>query len=207
MWRWIIRAYVSLMVFLVLLFVSVVVFKEVAHLLTWAGYSRLPDWFGEHTLLTALLAGVMAGQVPVDSRLTGEGWFRSKDGKSFEGFKLEVLRRWTWLLLSPLFLIGITVWWFQQDQSAFSSSAVSGIYHELLARNCSNVWARKYWFDNSCNIQMVLIAPWMASIGYSLAPTLRRCGSLILHGSRNSGEAGASPEEGQGNLVKKADLQ
>jgi hypothetical protein len=206
MWHWIIRAYVSLMIFLVLLFVCVVVVKEVAHLLTRAGSPWLSEWFGEHTLLTALIAGVVAGQVPVDSRLTGEGWFRSKDGKSFEGFKLEVLRRWTWLLLSPLFLIGVIVWWFRQSQSVFSSSALSGIYHELLMRNCSNLWARKYWFDNACNIQMVLIAPWMASIGYSLSPALRKRGSLILQGLRNSSKASASPGESQGNLEKKADL-
>jgi hypothetical protein len=206
MWRWVIRAYVSLMIFLVLLFNSAVVFKEVAHVLTRVGSPLLSKWFSEHTLLTALFAGVMAGQVPVDSRLTGEGWFRSKDGKSFEGFKLEELRRWTWLLLSPLFLIGFVAWWFEQSQSVFSSPALSGVYHELLVRNCSNVWASKYWFDNSCNIQIVLIAPWVASIGYSLAPALRKRASLILHGLRNATEAGASAGKSQGNLEKKADL-
>ena len=206
MWRWIIRAYVSLMVFLVLLFVSVVVFKEVAHLFTKAGSPWLSEWFAEHTLLTAFLAGLVAGQVPVGSRLTGEGWFQSKDGKSFEGFKLEELRRWTWLLLSPLFLIGVVVWWILQSQGAFSISALFAIYRDLLVRNCSNVWAQKYWFDDSCNIQMVFIAPWIASIGYSAAPILRKHGSLVLHGSRNSCEASGSLGKSPGNLDKKANL-
>ena len=206
MWRWVIRAYVILMIFLVLLFASVVVFKEVAHVFTMAGSPWLSEWFRGHALLTAFLAGVMAGQVPVDSRLTGEGWFRSKDGKSFEGFKLEALRRWTWLLLSPLLLIAVMAWWFEQDQSVFSGPTLTGIYRELLIRNCSDVWAHKYWFDNSCNIQMVLLAPWIASIGYSLAPALRKRGSLILHGLQKANEASHSVGESKGNLEKKADL-
>ena len=139
-------------------------------------------------------------------RLTGEGWFRSKDGKSFEGFKLEELRRWTWLLLSPLFLIGVVVWWILQSQGAFSISALFAIYRDLLVRNCSNVWAQKYWFDDSCNIQMVFIAPWIASIGYSAAPILRKHGSLVLHGSRNTCEASGSLGKSPGKLDKKANL-
>ena len=194
------------MIFLVLLFASAIVLKEVAHVFSMAGFPWLSGWFRVHTLVTAFFAGVVAGQVPVDSRLTGEGWFRSKDGKSFESFKLEEFRLLTWLLLSPLFLIGLVAWWFEQSPSVLSTPTLTGFYHDLLMRNCSDVWARRYWFDNSCNLQMVLVAPWMASIGYSLAPTLRRRGSLVLHRLRNASEASVSGGERQGNSEKKADL-
>jgi hypothetical protein len=204
MWRWIIRAYVSLMIFLFLLFVFVVGFKEIAHVFTRAGFPWLSEWFSAHALWTAFLVGIVAGQVSVDSRLTGEGWFRSKDGKSFEGFKLEQLRPWTWLMVSPILILGVLVWCFEQNQSVLSGPTLASFYHDLIMRNCSVAWTRRYWFDNSCNVQMLFIASWIASLGYSVAQAIRRRSSRIVNKFRGPNDLGDLQKESRMNL-KKAD--
>lgn len=209
MWHWIIRIYVSLMVFLVLLFVSIVLLKEAAHLFLWVGSPWLSDWFRSHVLWASLLAGAMAGQVPVGSSLTGEGWFRSNDGKTFEGFKLEKLRRWTWLLISPLFLLGVVLWCTEQSESGvLSGLTLENFYHDFLGPNCSEVWARKYWFNTSCNMQFLFVASWMASIGYSLGPMVRKRGFALFRNMRNAPEAGVPTQSDRESSSKeKADLQ
>jgi hypothetical protein len=157
------------MTFVVLSFVSLVALKEVVRVLKWAGLSQVSLWFGAHVLSAAFLIGIVAGQFPVDSRLTGEKWFRSKDGTTYEGFKLDQLRRWTWMLILPLFVLGAVLWCLGQDPSGFSFSA---FYHGFLMPNCSEVWARKEWFNDSCNIHLIFVVPWIASIGYSLGPAI-----------------------------------
>jgi hypothetical protein len=206
MWRWTIRVYVSLVFFWVLLFCAVISLKELAYLLTKASFPWVSDWFGAHTLLTALLAGLIAGQVPVDSRLTGEGWFRAKDGKSFEGFKLDALRPWTWLIVTPVVVAGITALFLEESWSVFSFPTLIGLYDDLVVRNCSDVWAKKNWFDNSCNVQLVLLSPWVASIGYSIAPAIRKRGSQVFAEFRNSHEV-SGVQEVSGENLKKVDSE
>lgn len=196
MWRWIIRTYVSLVVFVVLMFVEVVGINEVSHLLAITGFSWPLELIRTHLLLTALLAGVLAGQVPVDSRLTGKNWFRSKDGKSFEGFKLEELRPWTWLFISAIFLLVVVLVILEEAQGGeFSIRTFIIFCQEAFTRNCSEVIAHKNYFDESCNTQMVLIAPWVASIGYSLGPMIRG------HGARLAANLGFTDREGTGSSI------
>jgi hypothetical protein len=203
MWRWIIRTYVSLIVFVLLLFISLMVLKEAAHALTGAGFPWLAEWFRAHILLTAFLTGLIAGQAPVDSRLTGEGWFRSKDGKTFEGFRLEELRRWTWLLVAPLFMLGVVFWCLEQSQlGVLSRLTISNFYNSFLMPKCADVWARGYYFNNACNMQFLFVASWTASIGYSAGPIIRRAGQRLIRGfSHSSRESGGGES---GDLMKKA---
>jgi hypothetical protein len=174
MWRWIIRIYVSLMVFLVFLFVTIVAIRAGARLLVSAGSPMLIEWLRGHVLSSAFLTGMIAGFVPVGSSLTGEGWFRSKNGSTFEGFKLEEIRPWTWLILSPIFFLGVVVWCLEQSQSVLWSLTLASFYHNFLMPTCSDVWARGYWFNQSCNMQLLFVASWVSAIGYSLAPFVRR---------------------------------
>lgn len=205
MWRWTSRVYVSFMLFWVLVFGTVVSLRVLAHLLTQASFPGASVWFASHVFLTALLAGWLAGQVPVDSRLTGEGWFRSKDGKTFEGLKLVQLRPWTWLMVTPIVILGITALFLKESRSVFSSTTLSSFLGDLISKNCSSVWAQKNWFDTSCNVQLVLLAPWVASIGYSIAPWVQKHGPQVLWALRSSRGADNAQEESRSNL-KKADL-
>jgi len=203
MWRWIVRIYVSLMVFLVLLFCAVVSMREVSRLLLHFGSPWFLEWLRADVLWAALLAGVMAGQVPVGSSLTGEGWFRSKDGKTFEGFKLEELRPWTWLLISPLFLLGVVAWCFGQSQPGVTSGlTLSSFYHDFLMPSCPDVYARGYLLNTSCNMQLLFVASWMASIGYSLGPVVKMQGTKMLMSLRNKSESAGPVEASQNSSVK-----
>jgi hypothetical protein len=189
------------MIFLILLFCSVALLKEVSHLLLKVGLPWLSEWLHAHVLWTAFLLGVMAGQVAVGSNLTGEGWFRSKDGKTFEGFKLEELRRWTWLLVSPLFMLGVVLWCFEQRQSSLGSSfTLANFYHDFLMPNCSDVWGRGYWLNTSCNSQFLFVASWLASIGYSIGPLVRKKGATFLRSVRRGRE-----EESLRNRLRKTE--
>ena len=206
MLRWAIRVYVSFVLFVVFVFGAVVGLKELVRLLAYASFPWVGEWFSTHTLLTASIAGLLAGQVPVDSRLTGEGWFRTKEGNNFEGLKLDALRPWTWLIVTPISVLAVAALYFEESQSVYSSLTLSGLYSELVARNCSYVQANKYWFDNFCNVQLVILAPWVASIGYSIAPAIRKRGFKALALFRNSNERIGSQQEHRENF-KKADSE
>jgi hypothetical protein len=106
MWRWVIRLYVSLIVFVLLLFGAGVLVIRVAHLLMKVGSPLLSQAIHAHILFTMFLLGMVAGQVHLGSNFTGRGWFRSKSGLTYEGFRLEKLKPWTWLFVSPLILLG-----------------------------------------------------------------------------------------------------
>jgi hypothetical protein len=205
MLRWIVRLYVSFVLFVVFVFCDVAALKEMAHLLAKAGLPAVSGWFSAHDFLAALFAGLFAGLVPVDSRLTGEGWFRSKHGRGFEGFRLDQLRPWTWLMVTPLVIFGVTALFLEETQSALSITTLSSFIGNLIARNCSDVWTQKNWFDTSCNVQLVLVAPWIASVGYSIAPIIRKRGSQVLLAIRNSGEITEVQQKSEKKL-KKADL-
>jgi hypothetical protein len=188
MWRWILRAYVSFMLFWVLLFCAMLVLKELCRLLAYTFLPGILEWVGTHVFPAALLVGIVAGQAPVNSRFTGEKWFRSKDGNGFEDLKLETLRPWTWLMLTPIAVLGLTLMFLEQRQSVFSDLTFGHFLSELFLRSCADIWARKYWFDESCNVQSVLIVPWIASIGYSIAPAVQRFALLGFSVFRNSRE-------------------
>jgi hypothetical protein len=208
MWRWIIRSYVSVMLFWVLMFSGGVALREVDHLSLLAGSSVLSRWCHAHVLWTLFLLGIMAGQVSLGSNFTGEGWFRSKDGQTYEGFKLEELKPWTWLLVSPLFLLGVVMWCLEKNESGvFSSLSFESFYHDFLMPNCSNVGLRAYQFNISCGMQLLFVGFWMASIGYSLAPIVRKHGAKLFRSLRFEPEATIPMEDRrEDSMEKKADL-
>jgi hypothetical protein len=174
MWRWIVRAYISFMLFWVLLFGAFVSLKELSRLLAYTHFPGIFEWAAAHVLIAAFLAGLIAGQVPVDSRFTGERWFRSKDGSGFENLKLEKLRPWTWLAVTPIAVLGIGALFLELHRSVLSGLTLSSFLSDLVSKNCANVWTRRNWFDTFCNVQSVLLAPWVASIGYSISPFVQR---------------------------------
>ncbi|MGB6194028.1 MAG: hypothetical protein WBF42_16280, partial [Terracidiphilus sp.] len=87
MWRWVVRIYVAFAVFGVLMFLSVLTFVKADRLLVRSGYFGLSRAVHQHPLLTLFLMGFAAGQLYLGSNFTGHGWFRSKTGLTYEGFK------------------------------------------------------------------------------------------------------------------------
>jgi hypothetical protein len=204
MWRWIIRIYVSFMVYVIMLFASGVLLIRVAHLLMKIGSPLLVQWIHNHVLLTMFLLGVVAGQVVLGSNFTGRGWFRSKSGLTYEGFKLEKLKPWTWLFVSPLFLLGTGFWYLEQRElGVLSGHTLSSFYHDFLIPDCSNVaWATAYRDAVPCSMQLFFVGFWMASIGYSLAPIVRKRGADLLRSIRREPGAANSIEETNGSEMK-----
>jgi len=195
MWRWIIRVWVSIVVFWILMFSCGGVLITVARLMTRIGLPFLTQLIQSHVLSSMFLLGVLAGQVVVGSNFTGRDWFRSKSGLTYEGFKLEKIKPWTWLLVSPVFLLGVLSWIQQRIESGvLSNLTLANFYQDVLMPNCSLSWWKNYQLYPYCGEQLLCVGVWMASIGYSLAPLVRRHGSRLLRSMRNAHEVSASVE-------------
>src|ERR1039458_3080700 len=210
MWRWIIRIYVSSVLFLFLLFCSGVLLIRVAHLLMKAGSPFLLQSIHAHVLLTMFLLGMAAGLTFLGSRFTGRGWFRSKDGQTYEGFRLEELKPWTWLFGSLIFLLGVVLWCLEQgEKGVLSNLTPANFYHDFVIPDCSSAWVIGYKSEIAvaCTMQLLFGGIWLASIGYSLAPMARRRSMSLLHSFRAEPEAGISTEESQASTIdRKSEL-
>jgi hypothetical protein len=208
MWRWIIRVWVSLVLFWFLLFTHGLAFVAVARLIARTGVPFFVQWPHGHIVLTLFLLGIASGQCQLGSNFTGERWFRSKDGQTYEGFKLEELKPWTWLLVSPIFLLGGFGWfWEQSNSGVFANISFANFYQSFLMPNCSNTPLRAYQFNPSCTMQFLFVGIWMASVGYSLAPTVRRFGKRFLRRPRNATGTTIQMEKGfESSMKEKADL-
>jgi hypothetical protein len=160
---------------------SSLVMIEVVRLIATAGLPFLLRFFHAHALLMMFLSGVLAGQVVLGSNFTGRGWFRSHDGLTYEGFKLEEIKPWIWLLVSPVFALGVIAW-FQEQRGPGTLSSLSFVnfYHDVLMPNCSLSWWKNYPLYPFCGVQLIFVGTWIAAIGYSLAPLVRRSGSKLL---------------------------
>ena len=187
MWRWIIRIWVSFVMFWFLMFMSGLVLASLVHLSLRVEFFSLRQWIRDHDLLTMFLLGVSAGLPVLGSRFTGRGWFRSKSGLTYEGFKLEEIKLWMWLLISPVFVLGLVAWMEnKREMELFSITTFSSIYHELLMPNCSSGGLLRYRGDTTCSMNLLCVGTWMASIGYSLAPAIRSRGAKLLRAWRNA---------------------
>lgn len=175
MWRWIVRVYVSFVVFGLLLFLSGALLIRTAHFLARVGFPVFSHWFHSHVLLIMFLLGVTIGQVVLGSNFTGRGWFRSKSGLTYEGFKLEELKGWSWVIVSPVLLAGIIFWYaMQRDGGVLTQIGWQSFYRGFLMPECSNRKVLGIGGDSACSIQLMFLGTWVASVGYSLAPTARR---------------------------------
>ena len=175
MWRWIIRVYVAFVVFVLLLFGFGAGLIQIDHLLVRAGFYGLNHLLHEFTLSTMFLIGFAAGLVYVGSNFTGSGWFRSKSGLTSEGFKLEVLKPWNWLIVSPVLFAGIFFWFaIKEEGGALSSISWQSFYQGFLMPECSARRVLGVGGDWQCGVHHMFLGTWIAAVGYSLAPGLRK---------------------------------
>jgi hypothetical protein len=205
MWRWVIRVYVSILLFLVLLFFCSAFLIRLAHLLSKAGSPVVAHWIHAHNLLTMFLLGVVAGQAFLGSNFTGRGWFRKKGGQTFEGFKLERIKPWTWVFGSLIFLLGTVLWCLEQGKAGvFSKLSLRTFYHDLFIQDCSNAFVTGYRSEiaATCAMQFLLAGVWLASIGYSLAPKVRKRGATFWRSLRRAPESATPFDESPDRSVK-----
>lgn len=194
MWRWIIRIWVSIVMFWFLMFMSGGILASLVHLSLRMQFFPLRQWIRDHDLLTMFLLGVSAGLPVLDSRFTGRGWFRSKSGLTYEGFKLEKIKRWMWLLISPVLILGVVAWLeTQREMGGLTGAAFSSFYHGFMMPNCSSGGLLRYRGDTTCSTNLLAVGTWLASVGYSLAPAIRKRGARLLSAGRH---AGAEPAQG-----------
>lgn len=187
-WRWIIRIWVSIVMFCLLMFMSGGILVSLVHLSLRVEFLPLRQWIRDYDLLTMFLLGVSAGLPVLDSRFTGRGWFRSKSGLTYEGFKLEKIKRWMWLLISPILILGVVVWIeTQRESGALLSATLSSFYHEFLMPDCFSGGLLRYRGNTTCSTNLLSVGTWLASIGYSLAPAIRRRGAKLLRARRKTG--------------------
>lgn len=165
-----------------MMFMSGLILASLVHLSLRIEFLSLRQWIRDHDLLTMFLLGISAGLPVLGSRFTGRGWFRSKSGLTYEGFKLEKIKRWMWLLISPVLIVGVVAWIeTQREMVGFSDATFSNFYHEFLIPNCSSGGLLRYRGDTRCSMNLLIVGTWLASIGYSLAPFFRRHGAKLLH--------------------------
>jgi hypothetical protein len=175
MWRWIIRVYVAFMLFVVLVFMAGIAVVSVERSVVRLGYSGLSRVVHEYPLLTLFLIGLVVGQIYLGSNITGRGWFRSKSGLTYEGFRLEKLKPWSWLIVSPVLIAGIFLWLtLQAERGASSDIRLSSFYHGFLMSDCSNFRGARIHGDPECSLRLMMLGTWVAAVGYSLAPFVRR---------------------------------
>ncbi len=186
MWRWIIRIWVSFVVFWFHMFMGGLVLASLVHLSLRMEFLFLRQMIRDHDLLTMFLLGVCVGLPVLDSRFTGRGWFKSKSGLTYEGFKLEKIKRWMWLLVSPVLILGVAAWIeTQSNMGVLGSATFSGFYHEVLMPNCSAGGLLRYRGDTTCVMNLLTVGTWLASVGYSLAPAIRSRGAKVLRAKRS----------------------
>lgn len=181
MWRSIIRAYVAFVVFAFLQFVCGVGLLEINHFLIRLGFGGLNRLMQQYTLTMMFLLGLVAGMAYLGSNFTGRGWFRSKSGLTYEGFKLEALKRWTWLIASPILIAGIFFWVaIQKEGGVLAQTSWQGFYRGFLMPECSNRKILGIGSDSQCGLHLMFLGTWVAAVGYSLAPIIRKQVSSAL---------------------------
>jgi hypothetical protein len=209
MWRWIIRAWVSLVLFWMLMLSSCVALIAAVRQMARLGIPFLLQQIHSHALLSMFLLGMLAGQVVLGSNFTGRGWFRSKSGLTYEGFKLENIKPWTWLMISPVLLLGVVLWAHAQSESIILSNiSVGDFYHDVITPNCSLSWWKNYRLYPCCGVQLLCVGVWMASLGYSIAPKVRRQGTRLIRSLKSAPDTAFRLEAGgDSSMKKKAKLQ
>jgi len=178
MWRWLVRVYVGFIVFGFLLFVSGALLINGVRWLLRFGLIVPSQWIHDHVLLTMFLLGLTIGQLVLGSNFTGRGWFRRKGGITYEGFRLEKIKPWIWIIVSPVLLLGTIAWVLEQSESgSLTNVTFLGFYRTFLMPNCSD---SQLSANDSCTMQLLFVGTWTASVGYSIAPAVRKRASRLL---------------------------
>jgi hypothetical protein len=186
MWRWLGRLLVH-SVFLILANMIAIRIIVLAYAVLIKGGAQLPaNLLDVHILWRSLLVGFLAGILPVALLLASFGWINPLQRNSEQRSVQSQPQFWTWIPYSCWMLFGIVSWLFTNwNHSVISTSQVPPIAAALqvfLTDPCEHS-ATVTWADLlACRYQVEFAAPWVLSIGYSLAaiPVFLRSRSTAL---------------------------
>jgi hypothetical protein len=220
MQRWFLRTLLSLILFTVTVMIAGRFVSGAAYLLLRAGSPMLHDWLQTHFAWRAFVVGVTAGIFPATLLPAIFGWFAPKDNSLaseitpfLANLDLERFKRWVWIFFSPLFTLGFVRWTSQlPSASVFEThtryTLASLIDYFTTSTDCVNsLWTYRN-YDFACLSHVYYLWLVMASIGYSLAPTIRKAVIAAFGKAYPKDDVASLPNEVQESTMdQKTDLQ
>jgi hypothetical protein len=186
--RWISRFLLCIFFYSVSIYVVGRLADVLAYLLAKSGSTDLWQMLHEHIFARALLVGLLAGLVPLQIWIAAAGIFNRKFAVMLKRINPDRLKPWVFVFFSPLMILALISWainWFDlhsRHSSVLQTTSpypMSEFFHGFLSTNCSSaadwrvdLWGARYAF--SCMIHVQLISTWVITIGYSLAPLVRK---------------------------------
>lgn len=179
--RWLLRLYVFFILFFALLFLHSLVLVILVRRLQHFGVGEPSRFIHDHLLLTMLLLGTLVGYGQWGANLTGLTWFRSKSGLVWEGFRLEKIKPWAWILVSPALPVGLFFWFeIHMAGGALETLSWKNLFEGFFKPNCSAVQIFRIGGEQNCFLHLLFVGTWMAAVGCSLAPGLRRAVKKLI---------------------------
>ena len=185
--RWIPRFLICIFFYSISIYVVGRLADVLAYLLAKSGSTDLWQMLHEHIFARALLVGLLAGLVPLQTWIAAVGVFNPKHKILLKRLNPDRLKPWVFVYLSPVIVIALLRWAFQwyENRSQYSSVLqttspyrFSEFFNGFFSTDCSNAAeSAVFWRDQyglSCMVHRQLIAIWLIAIGYSLAPAVRK---------------------------------
>ena len=187
-----------------------------AHLLAKIGSPELWQALHLHLFARALVVGLLAGLVPLQTWIAATGILNPRLVRIIRRLKPDRLKPWKIVFLSPVVLLALATWtlqWFE-NSSKYSSVLrttspyrLSEIFNGFLSTDCSGAGGSGVFWGDSYGIQCMIhaqsIAIWLIAVGYSLSPVFRK---RVLPLFTGEGSA-LQNESGTGNLEESTMLE
>jgi hypothetical protein len=185
--RWIPRFLLCIFFYSISIYVVGRLTDVLAYILTKSGSPYLWQMLHEHIFIRALLVGLLAGLIPLQTWMAATGVFNPKHIILLKRLNPDRLKPWVFVFLSPVIIIALSRWTIQWLENRRLSSSVlqtdsaypfSEFFNGFFSTDCSiasesNIfWRDEYGF--SCMMHRQWIAIWLIAIGYSLAPAVRK---------------------------------
>jgi hypothetical protein len=190
MLRWSGRVLLHSVFLLLANMVAIGLFRIAYVILVKAGALFPLHLFDTHILWRSLLVGLLAGALPVSFVLAGVGWL-----KPFQrnGQMASINRQpqfWTWIPYSCWLLYGISSWVTQNWNHSvltLTRPPIAEAFRSFFTDPCgpTGTWTDLF----ACRYQVEFTAPWILSIGYSLATilvSLRSQATTLTQNDENS---------------------
>jgi hypothetical protein len=185
--RWIPRFLLCIFFYSISIYVIGRLADVLAFLFAKSGSPDLWQMLHEHIFVRALLVGLLAGLVPLQTWIAATGVFNPKHVIFLKRLNPDRLKPWVFVFLSPVIVFALLRWAMQWYENSSRNSSVlqatspyrfSEFFNGFFSTDCSIVSeSNMFWRDGygfSCLVHRQLIAIWLIAIGYSLAPAVRK---------------------------------
>jgi hypothetical protein len=107
----------------------------------------------------------------------------------YEGFMLEKIKPWTWLMVLPISLCILVLLALDESHTGeLSHLSFLGFVSEVTVPNCSAIPLKESYRYTDCSTPMLLSGSWLASVGYSLGPVTRKMVASIARRRRSAAD-------------------